>query len=186
MAGQSFHIRVDEREHEARVDNSQGSAQDSATARRVTVDGEDFAVQRTPGGGFVVRNGEGVQVCVTLDGQRSPTSAHIPGRSALLEVQTSQAAALSAAMAMGGAGGAAAAQIKAPMPGRVVRILVAEGDTVAKGTPVIIVEAMKMENEMYAAAAGVVRRIAVAEGETVDPGQLLCELELELEPDAAT
>ncbi|MCB9700267.1 MAG: acetyl-CoA carboxylase biotin carboxyl carrier protein subunit [Myxococcales bacterium] len=67
------------------------------------------------------------------------------------------------------------------MPGRVVRILVAEGEAVEKGAAVIIVEAMKMENEMYAAAAGVIKRLAVSQGDTVEAGQLLCELELKLE-----
>ena len=43
----------------------------------------------------------------------------------------------------------------------------------------IIIEAMKMENEMYAAAAGVVERLVVAEGDTVDAGQLLCEVKLD-------
>ncbi|HGG56889.1 MAG TPA: acetyl-CoA carboxylase biotin carboxyl carrier protein subunit, partial [Nannocystis exedens] len=81
-------------------------------------------------------------------------------------------------MASGGQSAAAAAQIKAPMPGRVVRVLVAVGDTVDKGTPLLIIEAMKMENEMHAAAAGVVAQISVSEGDTVDPGQLLCLLEL--------
>ncbi|MEZ4382689.1 MAG: biotin/lipoyl-containing protein [Nannocystaceae bacterium] len=175
MAGQSFHIRVGERTHEAAVDTS---GRGPGEACVVTVDGATFEVQPAPGGALVVRDASGGHVCVTLDGQAFPTSAHLPGRSADLEVQTAQAAALAAALAQNGAGGAAGAQLKAPMPGRVVRILVAEGDRVAKGAPMIIVEAMKMENEMYAAASGVVVRLAVAEGDTVDAGQLLCELDL--------
>ncbi len=174
MAGQSFHIRVGEQEHQARVDDA--PSRDSGDARRVTVDGEVFEVQSAPGGSIVVRCANGVHICVTLDGQVSPESAHVPGHSVDLQVQTAQAAALAAAMAVGGAGAAAAGQIKAPMPGRVVRLLVGEGERVDKGTPVIIIEAMKMYNEMYAAAAGVVVRISVAEGDTVDPGQLLCEI----------
>ena len=176
MAGQSFHIRVGEQDHEARVGDV--SRADSGDARQVTVDGEVFEVQTAPGGSIVVRSSNGVHICVTLDGQVSPTSAHVPGHSVNIDVQTAQAAALAAAMAVGGAGAEAASQIKAPMPGRVVRILVAEGQSVDKGTPVIIIEAMKMENEMYAAAPGVVGRLVVAEGDTVEPGQLLCELEL--------
>ncbi|MCA9653525.1 MAG: acetyl-CoA carboxylase biotin carboxyl carrier protein subunit [Myxococcales bacterium] len=63
------------------------------------------------------------------------------------------------------------------MPGRVVRVLVAEGDAVDADDPLLIVEAMKMENEVRAPAAGVVRRVAVATGDTVEAGQLLCELD---------
>ncbi|MCB9567821.1 MAG: biotin attachment protein [Myxococcales bacterium] len=177
MAGQSFHIRIGERAHQARVEISSGGA-----APRVQVDGEDFEVLRAPGGALVVRSLRGgAHRCVTLDGQEWPQSAHVPGGGAMLEVQTAQAAALAAALAAGGAGGAAASKIKAPMPGRVVRILVAEGEAVEKGAAVIIVEAMKMENEMYAAAAGVIKRLAVSQGDTVEAGQLLCELELKLE-----
>lgn len=177
MAGQSFHIRVDEQDHEAHVDDL--PSPDVGDARRVTVDGEVFEVQSAPGGSIVVRCADGVHICVTLDGQTSPQSAHVPGHSVSVEVQTAQAAALAAAMAVGGAGAAAASQIKAPMPGRVVRVLVDEGESVDKGTPVIIIEAMKMENEMYAAAPGVVDRLVVAEGDTVDAGQLLCEIKLD-------
>ena len=63
------------------------------------------------------------------------------------------------------------------MPGRVVKALVAEGDTVEAGQPVIIVEAMKMENEVTAPGPGVVRRINVSQGDTVDAGAVLVELE---------
>ncbi|MCA9689065.1 MAG: acetyl-CoA carboxylase biotin carboxyl carrier protein subunit, partial [Myxococcales bacterium] len=87
-------------------------------------------------------------------------------------------AALAAALSAGAGAGAGASKITAPMPGRVVKILVAAGEAVEQGAPVIIVEAMKMENEMYAPGAGVVRTIAVAEGDTVDGGQLLCEFDL--------
>jgi biotin carboxyl carrier protein len=62
------------------------------------------------------------------------------------------------------------------MPGRVVKILIREGEAIELGAPAIIVEAMKMENELHAPASGTVARIAVAEGDTVDAGQILCEI----------
>ncbi len=74
-----------------------------------------------------------------------------------------------------GAGQAAAGQLKAPMPGLVVRVLVAAGQPVAPGQGLIVLEAMKMENELRAAAAGVVRDVRVQPGEAVDKGQLLVE-----------
>jgi propionyl-CoA carboxylase alpha chain len=63
------------------------------------------------------------------------------------------------------------------MPGLVVRIEVAEGDVVQPGQGVAIVEAMKMENELRAEAAGRVVRIAVKTGDTVNKDQVLIELE---------
>jgi biotin carboxyl carrier protein len=83
--------------------------------------------------------------------------------------------------AMTGRAGAAPGPkpVRAPMPGLIVRIEVAEGDRVKAGQGVIIVEAMKMENELKAEAAGTVRHIHVASGETVEKGQVLVELEAE-------
>ena len=67
-------------------------------------------------------------------------------------------------------------RVTAPMPGRVVKVMVKVGDDVPAGAPVIVVEAMKMENELAADAAGVVTQIHVSEGATVDGGALLVEL----------
>jgi biotin carboxyl carrier protein len=60
--------------------------------------------------------------------------------------------------------------VKALMPGRVVRVLVAKGDTVRKGTGLLILEAMKMENEIQAPADGTVDELFVEPGQTVEAG----------------
>jgi len=57
-------------------------------------------------------------------------------------------------------------------------VLVSVGQAVERGAPVVIVEAMKMENELRAPAAGTVLRVHASEGAAVDSGQLLVELEL--------
>lgn len=79
----------------------------------------------------------------------------------------------------GGAGalGDGAAEIKTQMPGKVVKILVAVGDEVAAKDGVIIVEAMKMQNEMKAPKDGHVKEIRFAEGETVNAGDVLVVIE---------
>jgi biotin carboxyl carrier protein len=66
--------------------------------------------------------------------------------------------------------------IKALMPGRVTRILVAEGEAVRKGAGLLILEAMKMENEIQAPADGTVDRIFVTAGQTVEGGAELLHL----------
>jgi biotin carboxyl carrier protein len=68
-------------------------------------------------------------------------------------------------------------KIKAPMPGKVVRILAGVGDQVETGQSVIVIEAMKMQNELKAPKNGVLKKIKVAEGATVDAGQALAEVE---------
>jgi biotin carboxyl carrier protein len=76
-----------------------------------------------------------------------------------------------------GATGAVEAAIRAPMPGRVLKVLVAPGDTIALGAGVAIVEAMKMENELSAPRAGTVKRVLVGVGDTVERDAVLVELE---------
>ena len=67
--------------------------------------------------------------------------------------------------------------IIAPMPGLVVRTMVAAGDRVAAGQGLVVMEAMKMENELRAAGAGTVRRVNVSPGMPVEKGAVLIELE---------
>jgi acetyl/propionyl-CoA carboxylase alpha subunit len=68
-------------------------------------------------------------------------------------------------------------EIRAMMPGKIVTVLAAVGDNVEKGQGVLVVEAMKMENELKAAAGGVVREILVQPGQAVEAGELLARLE---------
>jgi pyruvate carboxylase subunit B len=71
----------------------------------------------------------------------------------------------------------AAAVLKAPMPGLVVRVQAKPGDAVVAGAGLIVLEAMKMENELKAVAPGVVKTVRVAPGEAVEKGQVLVEFE---------
>lgn len=73
-------------------------------------------------------------------------------------------------------GGSGDRTIRSPMPGRVVKVLVAEGDRVAAGQGVVIVEAMKMENELRAGVDGTVSAVRCAEGDLVDGGAELIVL----------
>ncbi len=84
---------------------------------------------------------------------------------------------------MTGAGAAAAGPrpLTAPMPGLVVRVEVEEGEEVEAGRGLVIVEAMKMENELRAVAAARVAKIRVAEGEAVEKGQVLIDFEADVE-----
>jgi biotin carboxyl carrier protein len=76
-----------------------------------------------------------------------------------------------------GKGGAGPRRIVAPIPGRVLDVLVAPGDTVTAGQPVVIVEAMKMANELRAPADGRVVSVAAVKGATVDAGAALVVIE---------
>ena len=161
-------VRIGDRRHTVRVDGEHAE-----------VDGVPLTVVATPGGRTLVRSEGGhEQRCVTLDGQAFAAAGCLGGVATTLEVRTAQQALLAETMASASTGGAAGSKIKAPMPGRVVRVLVVAEQLVERGAPVIIVEAMKMENEMHAPATGKVLAVHVVEGATVESGQLLVELEL--------
>jgi biotin carboxyl carrier protein len=68
-------------------------------------------------------------------------------------------------------------KVSVPMPGKVVAVLVSEGDKVEKGQGLVIVEAMKMENEVHSPTAGEVKEIKVKPGDTVEGGAVLVIVE---------
>jgi biotin carboxyl carrier protein len=71
------------------------------------------------------------------------------------------------------AGGSGPLRVVAPMPGKIVRVLVRTGEAVQVRQPLIVIEAMKMENELRAAGAGTVADIQVRDGQSVEAGALL-------------
>jgi len=77
----------------------------------------------------------------------------------------------------GGAGHASGQVVKAPMPGRVVLIEVAVGQAVEPGLGLVVLEAMKMENEFKATVAGTVKEIRVEPGQAVNPGDVMLVIE---------
>jgi len=74
----------------------------------------------------------------------------------------------------GGAEAEGRQQIVAPMPGKVVRLLVKAGDVVEAGQGLLVVEAMKMQNEIRSPKSGKVERVLVSEGQPVNAGQVFC------------
>ena len=115
-------------------------------------DGVSREVQVTPGsvrGEFLVGL-EGRTIAVSLNGRRMRRGAgdaagHVHGEQAVV----------------------------APMPGRVVRVLVGPGDEVTARQPLVVVEAMKMENELRSPRAGTIREVTVSAGMSVDAGRVL-------------
>jgi biotin carboxyl carrier protein len=67
--------------------------------------------------------------------------------------------------------------VVAPMPGRILRVLVQPGEAVVDRQPLVVIEAMKMENELHAVRAGRVTEIGVAAGESVEAGRVLLVLD---------
>ena len=76
-----------------------------------------------------------------------------------------------------GLSGEGSVSVSAPMPGKIVRILVSEGEAVEAGQGLVVVEAMKMQNEMKAPKAGRVSGLRVREGAAVSAGEVLVSIE---------
>ena len=117
----------------------------------------------------------GKSVDVRLDAVKNPdpdiqsfraTLYDAPYEFALQDPRKALLAAASGAAASGGT-------LTAPMPGKVVKLLVKEGDPVSEGQPLLIMEAMKMQNELRAMSEGVVKKVSTSEGATVETGSVL-------------
>ncbi len=100
---------------------------------------------------------------------------HIAGR--ILPVQVRLAGGFGRQKKADVAAGTGPQRVVAPMPGKIVRVLVTPGDEVKARQGLVVVEAMKMENELRAARDGRVRDVLVVEGQSVDAGALLLLVE---------
>lgn len=108
---------------------------------------------------------------VVLEGELPKVGAWVSGRRAALTVESARMRAAADVRNLSGDGHDGT--VTSPMPGRVIKVLVAEGDEVLSGAPVVVVEAMKMENELGAPKAGVVQKVHVRPGDAVEGGAKL-------------
>ena len=106
---------------------------------------------------------EGQVVDLTIEGTPPELGAVASGHRSYVRVESERMRA--AAAATQGARGAADKLLRSPMPGRVIKILVQAGDEVIAGQPVLVIEAMKMENELRAPRAGEVLEVPAREGQ---------------------
>lgn len=117
---------------------------------------------------------DGTSFIVDLDKRRNGIAASVGASEALLQVEDALHKRLSTAASPRAT--SRGESIRAPIAGKVVKVLVAVGDQVAPGSAVIVLEAMKMENELIAEKGGTVASITKTAGQAVDTGDLLVEL----------
>jgi biotin carboxyl carrier protein len=154
----------------------EGPLPDSPGRFRVTIDGVSHEVDGRairPGTWSVVIGGRAF--LVDLDRRRNGIAASVGASEAMLQVEDALHRRL--ANAASPRDKARGETIRAPIAGKVVKVLVAVGDQVAAGTPVIVLEAMKMENELVAERGGTVKSVNKQAGQAVDTGDLLIEIE---------
>jgi pyruvate carboxylase subunit B len=144
---------------------------------RVTVDGTAVSVDLASAGALrhVIADGVALPLVATPGDARGTWVVDVHGHHLEVEVVDERTRAI---RAMTGADRSArSAVVRAPMPGLIVRVEVAEGDLVAHGQGVVIMEAMKMENELNADGGGIVWRIHAQPGTAVEKGTVLVEFQ---------
>lgn len=164
--GQVYRALVDDREFDIAIQDDQLIVDGAPTDYTfevlrdgyvsMIVDGESVPVSVEPTGPDTMR--------VTIDGRR--TEVEVKDERDLLVEEFGL-----------GEDAAAGGEVRAPMPGLVLDVLVDEGDEVAADQGLLVLEAMKMENELKAPAGGVVRAVHAASGDAVDKEELLIEIE---------
>ena len=166
-----YRVAVGERSYDVEVEEREGRL-------LATVNGRTCAVDLAPGE-------RGSLLSALLDGQSVQALVDLPAESGTVvlngvpfevTVQDERAARLASLAAAAGQAHAAVT-LKAPMPGLVVRVNVAPGASVDKGEPLVVLQAMKMENELSAPRDGVVKEVKVEPGRTVENGDLLVVIE---------
>lgn len=140
----------------------------------VTVNGNIYSINHECSGKFsVVIDGVKKTICCVIKDNK----AHVDIDGVLLELTIPSEDGENAA---GGAGITGEKdKVYAPMPGKVVKLLVGEGDEVTKKQPLVIVEAMKMENQVNSPSDGKVKKINFADGDQVDTDTPIIELDIE-------
>src|ERR1700722_3198598 len=136
---------------------------------RVRIGDREIGAEFTPnadGGGILTINGRRYPIF----GAKRKESIFVSVGPASFEFKPAEAAARRRAR------GLAAAEVIAPMPGEVLKVLVRDGDLVEAGQPLVVIEAMKMETTLAAESAAIVKQVRVEEGQTVDHGAVLIEL----------
>jgi biotin carboxyl carrier protein len=132
---------------------------------------EASVIEVEPGIYSVLWRGRSYEVKIASNG--NPSIIDVDGHRIPIEITDPRSVRPNGA----GRAGEGRQSIVAPMPGKIVRVLVAEGDEVAAGQGIVVVEAMKMQNEMKCSRGGRVVSVSAKEGAAVTAGEVLAVIE---------
>lgn len=164
-----FEVTTDEQTRELDLDPAKGVA---------TIDGETspYRFHRQKNGRYLLRVGRKLHVIDNVQYDKHTVEYTIDGTWCRTEVMDEQDLLLDK-LGFKSPDELGEGQLNAPMPGKILEIMVSEGDTVELGDPVAILEAMKMENELKAPVSGEITSIAVSEGDSVEKNMLIMEID---------
>ena len=171
----TFEIEVNGHPHKVAIERAGSDGR-----FRVSIDGVSTLVDAHRVGDFGLSlifpdaSHESGEILLAAGAARGELLAHLSGRTVPVIINGTRSRSGGSETGIGARG---EQKSSAPMPGRIVRVLVAAGDQVAARQPVIVVEAMKMENELRSPKAGRVKSIAVSAGASVEAGRVLVVVE---------
>ena len=148
--------------------------QPGTTALEAEIGGRRYVLETKtvePGVYWFNWNNRSIEISVGLNGEAYVVC--LGGRSVPVEIVDSRAALRRAAQH----GHAGMVELRAPMPGKVVKVLVSEGAEVQANQGILVIEAMKMQNEIKSPKTGIVKRIGVKEAAAVNAGDILAVVE---------
>jgi len=169
-SGDRFLVSLDGRQHEVDVKVINGIW--SMLVASPTGPAKAGPHEQSTAGAAFRRTGRSHEVAFSYAGEG--VTVHIDGVPVEVSINRLRRTAAMAAVHPSDAG---PQRVTAPMPGKIVKLLVKPGDKVQPRQGVVVVEAMKMENELRARAAGTVSEVRVAEGISVEAGAILVILE---------
>lgn len=161
--------RIDDEEYEIEVREVDGRVVADIDGREY-----DLEVSQPEPGVFLLKTGGRVFEAAVSPGENGDANVHVRGSEFAVSIMDPKR--------LRGSGGTAhshdgRAEIRTAMPGKVVRVLAEVGTEIKKGDGVLVVEAMKMQNEMKSPKDGIVKEIRTAEGTTVNAGEILAVIE---------
>jgi len=164
-----FESTIDDRSFDVEIDHENHSA---------TVDGKEMTYEliSQSNGCILFRTGTKLYIIDNIEVDKHNISFSIDGKFVKTVVKDEQELLLER-LGFSTDELASVGLLEAPMPGKILELLVAEGDEVEEGQPVVILEAMKMENELKAPATGTVASVSVTESDNVEKNQTILEIE---------
>ncbi len=163
-----------ELEIDGRIIAAELTATNGAAQLKVGEQTHEASVSQPEPGFFVVQLNNHVYRCALEKSPSGETEVIVNSRRILVTVRDKKRL---RGIAGGSAGATGKVSLISPMPGKIVRVMLSAGDEVAANQGVLIVEAMKMQNEVLAPKAGKVAEMRVAEGQTVNAGEILAVIE---------
>ncbi len=169
---QRYQVTIDGREYDVELDVHGGQLDAKINGRHVNLQNRDLGETRS----LLFVDNQSFEVDIRVNGTNGGKIVFMKGLEIPAIVEDYNLAQLRKAAGIS-AGAAVETTIKAPMPGLVVTVKVKEGDKVKKGMPLLVIEAMKMENIVKARGAATVKTVHVTGGQSVEKGDILLEFE---------